>query len=212
MKGERGSGKDRKTLKDIPYYPEPEEIYDLIMQSEGWLYAWKKDFYLARDRALAALLYLGGLRISEAIRIRKSQFVKKKGYVLVRAVKLSKSRVKDKPRRVQFREVQLPLKGEREKLTMIVLDYLQLIGDQARLFPFSLEKNKYGQIVGCKRAWQIVNALLPEFTAHWLRAFCEDYLYDQWDRDLLAVADYVKIDPRTLQEYLRKRHEKYPVV
>lgn len=210
--GERGSGKDRKTLKDIPYYPEPQEIYDLIMQGEGWQYAQKKDFYLMRDRALAALLYLGGLRISEAIRIRKNQFLKKKGHVLVRAVKLSKSKVKNKPRRVQFREVQMPLKGEREKLTMLVLDYVNLLEGDARLFPFSLEKNKYGQIVGCKRAWQIVKALLPEFTAHWLRAFCEDYLYDQWDHDLLAVADCVKVDPRTLQLYLRKRHEKYPVV
>jgi hypothetical protein len=33
-----------------------------------------------------------------------------------------------------------------------------------------------------------------------------------WDRDILAVSDYVKVDARTLQEYLRKRHEKYPVV
>lgn len=36
--------------------------------------------------------------------------------------------------------------------------------------------------------------------------------YSEWDHDLLAVSDYVKVDPRTLQEYFRKRHEKYRVV
>jgi hypothetical protein len=29
------------------------------------------------------------------------------------------------------------------------------------------------------------------------------------DHDILAVADYVKVEPRTLQEYIRKRYEKY---
>lgn len=66
------------------------------------------------------------------------------------------------------------------------------------------------QTVGTKRAWQIVNALLPDYAAHWLKAFGEDYLYDVRDHDLLAVADEVKVDARTLQQYLRKRHEKYP--
>jgi hypothetical protein len=108
--------------------------------------------------------------------------------------------------------VQLPLSGSRELLSRMVLDYVSLLRDEDRLFPFSLEKNADGQIIGCKRAWQIVHALLPEFTAQWLRAFGEDFLYGEWDHDLLAVSDYVKVDPRTLQEYIRKRHEKYRVV
>lgn len=206
-----GTGKDRKTLKAIQYYPGPNEIYKLIIESEGWPYVEKREFYLARDRALAALLYLGALRISEAIRIRKSQFVEKKNHVLIRGIRLSKSRVKGKPRRIEYRDVRLPLTGEREPLTMLVLYYVRLLkGD--RLFPFSLRKDKNDQTVGCKRAWQIVKALLPQFTAHWLRAFGEDYLYSEWDHDIMALSDYVRVDPRTLQEYLRKRHEKYPVV
>jgi hypothetical protein len=108
--------------------------------------------------------------------------------------------------------VQLPLSGPREPLSRLILDYVSLLKDEDRLFPFSLEKNEKGQIAGCKRAWQIIHALLPEFTAHWLRAFGEDFLYGEWNHDLLAVSDYVKVDPRTLQEYIRKRHEKYPVV
>jgi hypothetical protein len=41
--------------------------------------------------------------------------------------------------------------------------------------------------------------------------FGEDYLYDQYDHDLLAVADAVKVDARTLQLYIRHRDKKYPV-
>ena len=211
MRTRKGGGKDRKTLKRIQYYPGPDEIYKLIIDGEGWPYVQNREYYLARDRALTALLYLGALRISEGIRIKKSMFLEKKNYILIRGVKLSKSRVRGKPRRTEFRDVRLPLSGEREPLTMLVLDYVRMLkGD--RLFPFSLRKDKNDQIVGCKRAWQIVKALLPQFTAHWLRAFGEDYLYSEWDRDILAVSDYVKVDARTLQEYLRKRHEKYPVV
>jgi Phage integrase family. len=211
MENKKSGGFNRKTLKAIQYYPSPNEIYDLLMQSEGWPYAEKKDFYLARDRALASLLYLGALRISEAIGIRKSQFIEKQDHVLIRAIKLSKSKVKGKPRRIEYRDVRLPLTGEREQLTMLILDYARLVKED-RLFPFSLAKDKNGQTVGCKRAWQVVKALLPQFTAHWLRAFGEDFLYSEWSHDILAVADYVKVDARTLQEYLRKRHEKYPAV
>lgn len=208
----KGKGKDRKTLKDIPHYPNPTEIYEQIMKGKGWSYVWKKEFYLARDRALAAILYLGCLRVSEAIRITKNQFTEKEDYILIHSIKLSKSKVKGKPRRIQYRNARLPLKGERKEFSKLVLDYVNRINEDARLFPFSLRVNKKGQMIGCKRAWQVVKALLPSGTAHWLRAYGEDYLYDAWDHDLMAVADYVKVDPRTLQEYLRKRHERYPVV
>jgi len=207
-----GSGRNRKTLKEIPYYPSPKEIYDSIMNSEGWPYKINREFFLKRDRALVSLLYLGGLRVSEALRIKKNQFVEKKNYILIRSVELSKSRVKGRPRRVRFRDVRLPLKGERALLTQLVLEYIKHLNEDDRLFPWSLRKNKYGQIIGCKRAWQVVTALLPEHTCHWLRAYCEDYLYTEWEGDLLAVSDYIKVDARTLQQYIRKRYERYPVV
>jgi integrase len=212
MNGKRYGGKGRKTLKDIKYYPSPSELYQLITENTGWHYKTKSDFYHTRDRSLVALLYLAALRVSEALRIKKSQFHERKGYIHIRSIKLSKSRVEGQPRRIQYRDARLPLKGERAPLTELIMDYVALLEKDQRLYPWSLKKNKYGQIAGCKRAWQIVKSLLPEFTCHWLRAFGEDYLYDEWDYDLLAVSDYVKVDSRTLEEYLRKRHEKYPAV
>jgi hypothetical protein len=46
-----------------------------------------------------------------------------------------------------------------------------------------------------------------------IHPYLEDFLYGEWEHDLLAVSDFVKVDPRTLpQQYLRKRHEKNQVV
>jgi hypothetical protein len=146
-------------------------------------------------------------------------FIEGKGRVTIRGVPLSKSVVKGKPRNVLYRdEIWLPLKGDREDLTVLVLNYLRLLQPDDRLFPFSLRKytsisrrtgKPFDQLVGTKRAWAIVKSVLPDFTCHWLRAFGEDYLYTNWDHDLMAVADYVKVDARTLQHYLRKSYKKY---
>jgi hypothetical protein len=32
---------------------------------------------------------------------------------------------------------------------------------------------------------------------------------DAWDHDMLAVSDYVKVNPRTLEKCIRRSHEKY---
>jgi len=217
-----GKGK-RRTLSEIKYYPRPYEIYKDLMLSPGWKYKTKPKEFLRRDRALVAILYAAELRVSEAIRLKKNQFENREDHVFVKAIRLSKR----KPGKVAYREARLPLTGERVKFTELILDYLDTLDNDQRLFPWSLKeriyilKRKYKtkdgevkpyrsvQLVGTKRAWQIVNALLPNWTQHWLRAFGEDFLYDQFDHDILAVADEVKVDARTLQLYLRRRHEKY---
>jgi len=92
----------------------------------------------------------------------------------------------------------MPLTGERAEFTRLVMEYVDVIPDDAQLFPFDTG-----------RGWQIVTSILPDHTCHWLRAYCENYLYDRWDKDLLAVADYIKVDERTLRQYIRRRDEKY---
>ena len=205
-----GTGLKRKTLKGIPYYPTPTELYNAIITSPGWPYKRGSPSLLARDRALVALLYLGGLRVTEALRIKKGQFIAEKEYILIRGIELSKTKINGVARRIRFRDVKLPLAGERAPFTTLVMDYVHMLKDgEDRLFPWKLEKDKRGQVPGGKRAWQIVTAILPEHTCHWLRAYCEDYLYSVWDKDMLAVADYIKVNPRQLQQYIRRRHERY---
>lgn len=192
-------GTKRRTLQYIEYYPRPYEIYEKIMNGRGWHYKTNRDFYLKRDRAMTALAYLLAGRISEILRLNKEQFSKQEDRVIVRGIKLSKPKTKGKPRREQFRhEAWLPLYGPRAKLIQIVLDYLEIAPD--KLF-----------ISDTSQACKCVKALI-DIPPHWLRAYGEDWLYDKWDHDLLAVADYVKVDPRTLQLYIRKGYAKYKPV
>lgn len=214
----------RKTLAQIPHYPTPKKLYQKLIKSKGWTYKTRKEFFRVRDLSLPALLYLGDLRISEALPLEKNQFTVKPSYVQVDEIKLSKR----KKGNIQYREAKLPLKGERACFTQLILDYLELLESEQRLYPWSLRKRVYQiktyttktgevkpllsvQTVGTARAWQIVNALLPDYTQHWLRAFGYNYDYDAMDHDLLAVSDKTKVDPRSLQPYLRRRYEKYPV-
>jgi integrase len=186
-----------------------------------------------RDRALVSLLYVACLRVSEALRLTKAQFRTKDengkplGYVKITQIKLSKR----KPGSIKNREARLPLTGNRVCFTKLIMDYLETLEPSERLFPWSLrirtfviKKHPYRlrdgqtkdrmsvQMVGTKRAYQIVHVMLPAWTQHWLRAFGESYLYDSWDHDLIAVADQVKVDSRTVEKYLVHRSAQYKPV
>jgi hypothetical protein len=107
---------------------------------------------------------------------------------------------------VKYRETWLPLpsgrlKTTRQRMTGIVLEHLSHINDEERLFPF-----------GRSRAWEIVHSISPDFWCHLFRALGENFLYDAWDHDMLAVSDYVKVNPRTLEKYIRRSYEKYKSV
>jgi hypothetical protein len=104
---------------------------------------------------------------------------------------------------VKFREAWLPLPSgslvtPRQGMTRIVTDYLNRLGEDEKLFPF-----------GRSRAWQIVHSMSQDFWPHLFRALGENFLYDAWDHDMLDVSDYVKVNPRTLEKYIRRSYEKY---
>ncbi len=188
----------RRTLSFISEYPTPQKLYNIIVSAKGYDYKNDKVFFQTRDRALVALTYLIAARISEILRLKKSQFNFTKAAIIVTAIKLSKSTKAGKPRKHLFRqEAFLPLFNERAPLTQLVTEYLTLLEPDQQLFPFSRQ-----------RAFQIVTGITGE-PIHWLRAYGENYLYDNWEHDLLAVADYLKIDAPTLQEYIRKSYKKY---
>lgn len=231
----------RKTLNTLGELkegiPKASTIYRDLMLSPGWPYAevrspkpndWepylRRERYIKRDRALVALLYVGCLRVSEALRLVKSQFKSEGFFVNVSGIRLSKRR----PGNIKYREARLPLTGKRACFTKLVTDYLQLLEPEERLFPWSLrvatytvknhpyplrdgtvKERKSIQMIGTKRAWHIVHAMLPSWTEHWLRAFGESFLYDEWQHDIIAVADQVKVDTRTVEKYLVHRSAQY---
>lgn len=228
--------KSRRTLERVGPTPTPQQLYDSLMSHQGWPYTENADSYLIRDRALVSILYIGELRISEALRIVLSQFEDRPETLLVHDVLLSKTR--GKPR---YRELRLPKQGERACFTQLIEAYLEKLKQKKakvdhRLFPWSLEVKKYQvgvyewkhenkttprysvKMVGTARAWQIVNALLPELTQHWLRVYGEKFLMKEFGKFLnpaetvFAVAKTVKVDPRTAIKYLGAGEEELPIV
>lgn len=197
----RTKARYRRTLYFVETPPTPKELYERLVSSSGWAYKTNMEYYLKRDRALVSVLYLMAVRVSEALRLKRSQLTIKEQEITVRKIELSKTRWRGKPRQSQFRsEAWIPLHGERGMLGQLVLDYVRELDPDTRLFSFKEH-----------RAWEIVTALIDD-TCHWLRAYGEDFLYEHMNHDILAVADYIKVDAVTLQRYVRKRYTKYPRV
>lgn len=220
----------RLTLDQLPsHIPTPKELYDELQSSQGWPYATNKEFYRTRDLALPSLLYLGALRVSEAIPLVKAQFSspiddERGKHILLTDVILAKRR----EGKIERNNLELPLEGERARFTRLIQNYLEQLKPEQRLFPWSLEKSKrpirgrHGtyknqkgetiqrysvRLAGTSRAYQIVKALLPNITEHWLRAFGEDFFYVLSGKDVIATAAHYKVDARTLAEwYLKRRH------
>ena len=88
-----------------------------------------------RNRALAALLYLGDFRIVEVLPLKKENFELMPSYVWVKDVAVGKK----KAGKVEYREAKLPLEGERRPFTELVLQYVATLEVGQRLFPWSLE-------------------------------------------------------------------------
>lgn len=197
-------GTDRRVLADIEEYPTPEKLYEKIMQYQG-NYKTNNTFYVTRDRALAAIFYIAQLRKSEAHKITNSQF-EEDPFRLV-AVKLSKSEKRNSKtgeiitRKDAYRkEILIPLTGKLGMFGKLIQDYLALLPKKdQRLFPFS---NKAG------RDNQILKEMLG-CPPHWERAYGENLLYELFDYDLIAVANYVQVDPRTLSKYIHRTPKKY---
>ena len=183
----------RRVLTDIREYPSSAELFEKIVKSPGMTYKTNIEFYKVRDRALISLTYLLALRVSEVLRLEKEQFTEKSNYVEVKAIQVSK-RKKPMFRRVGF----LPLIGDRRRFTFLIMQHLRQV-ETGKLF-------KFGRVW----AYKIVTATLG-VPVHWLRAYGEDFLYTLYKGDVLAVADYIFVDPRTITLYLRRRFEKYPI-
>jgi hypothetical protein len=199
------NGLNRRTLRFIDHYPTPEEILTKVssLQSDWDYRGEREDFLKARDRALSALLYVGAIRISEARRLIKAQFLDNPFRVI--ALKLSKAERRSKTtgkltvRKDLYRkEIRLATEGPRGELCRFIKEYLELIPDpETKLFPI---KNP--------RIYQIINNKLG-VPPHWLRAFGENELYERWDFDLIAVANYMSVDARTLVKYIHRTPKKY---
>lgn len=91
-----GVRENRRRLKDVGDYLEEDEIFDMITQGPVWPYKRNAQFYILRDRAMLALLFLTGGRIGEVLKVRKSQFNSDEDpeFVVLKGFEISKRKQK----------------------------------------------------------------------------------------------------------------------
>ncbi len=217
-------GKGRRTiLKDVIEYLSPEEILEKITRKE-WPYKRNITFYVTRDRALLALLYLTSGRINEVLRLSKGQFKEDEedpDFLVVNNFWVSKRwkggmRKKRKPifegdtitgytiieeyvppSRHPIIPIPLPRVGRLAPFTKMVEEYLGIMEDD-RLFKF-----------GSSRALQIVEHITGMW-CHWFRDQSLSYFVNTIRGTILSVArQRGKETDQTLDHYYRGGREQH---
>jgi integrase len=164
---------NKRATKDIPIFLDDKLYGNLeeIIKATAWDY--KSNFraaFLMRDRALVALLILTGVRISEALRLKRKQFRIYKDYILLVNVETLKHGLLRK-------EIVLPKQGSLAPFTAIFEAWLTEIPEkeeEAFMFPTGTVKGFHvEQPLTRYRANRIMKQTTGKFP-HWFRAVCEN--------------------------------------
>jgi integrase len=148
---------------DAQLYPDLEALTKKIV----WKYKAKiTPDLVVRDQALFSFLLLTGLRISEALQVKRKQLRIYPGRIEAANIRTAK-------RGLTRTKIILPKKGSLKGLTLIFEEWLLKIEDQdAYIFPTAAgSKFNFKKPLDRTRAYRIV-ALTGKFP-HWARAVCE---------------------------------------
>jgi len=163
-----GRGKKR-SVQDVPIFLDErffEELRETV-ESVNWGYKTNQDLYRLRDRAIVCLLILSGLRVSEAVQLKKLQFrVYKKKIILANVKTLKKGLVRHK--------IILPKRGRLAWFTQVFEDWLRFVpSDDSYVFPSGNQFGfNWGKPLSRKRVFWIVKTTTHKFP-HWFRGVCE---------------------------------------
>jgi len=161
-----GKREQRRRLKDIKRFTQPEEIYKVISEAPAWNYKRNREVYEKRDRALVALLYLLGCRVNEVLKLRKSQFDfegKYPYFVVIHDFEISKRKEKTiKAKGIPKKDFPLPLVGKLAPFTDMVVEYYNC--SEEEMFK-----------IGRQRAWAIVKHMTGKW-CHYFRSQRLSYL------------------------------------
>lgn len=183
-------GTSRRTLQDIEpivYRQIERRIYNMIYE-EHWPYKVRIPFYVARDRALMALLFLTMGRIHEVLKLTKSQFdlVSNPKFVIIQNYEVGK-RKKATIRRFGRTYIDIPI-SKKSIFMKTITDYLE-VSDE-KLFKF-----------GRYRAWQIIKHVTGLW-CHWFRAQAQSFYVNKLGNPAV-VSDMFKVKIETIMFYFR---------
>jgi integrase len=158
----------KRSVKDIPVFLDDKLFIDLESDVAKTEWNYKTQMFLqTRDKALVSLLMLTGLRISEALGLRKKQFRVYEDKVLIaNAVTLKHGLLRPK--------IILTRKGRLAPFTEIFLEWFNQLPEYAE-FVFgsgSALGISYDQHIKRARAHWIIKTTTGKFP-HWYRSVCE---------------------------------------
>lgn len=162
----------KRKVSDVPIFLDDrlwDELHTIINLS-GWNYKTNIRLFKLRDRALICLLILTGLRISEALRLRKLQFrVYDKEIVLANAQTVKRGLMRTR--------IVLPKSGSLAAFTLVFEEWLNVVPyDESYIFPkgTSLRAGSFlwDKHLSTKRAFWIIKTTTGKFP-QWFRGVCE---------------------------------------
>lgn len=160
----------KRATSDEPIFLDSRLFDDLVKRIDRITWPYKtslKNLQTTRDKALFALLILTGLRISEAIALKRKQFREYKTHIELANVHTLK-------RGLLRKRILLPRTGRLGQLTYYVQDWLDQVPEQPENYIFassSLTAFNFNTHINRHRAYQTIalSGLFP----HYARAVCE---------------------------------------
>jgi len=176
------------------------ELYELL-QSRVMPYKVEPDMLRLRDKAAISLLVETGLRVSEARKLRKGQFVfSDPNFIVIADAQTSK-------RGVAREEIPLPLKGAMSPFTSIVQEWiLKIPAKENFALPTGSGMAKTGILWNAPLSRQRIHVIVKAITGkypHYLRAMTETH-YGRIFRTNWALKDFMGLtDLRSTEPYVK---------
>lgn len=171
------------------------ELYEVITRNK-WNYKTNVEVLQKRDMALMCVLALSGLRISEALLLKKEQFTESKDFIIIKnAMTVKNSRIRE--------EIPLSKHGSAKPFTQAISNYLLLIpGFEDYVFPRASGVGiLWNQHISRQRAHRIIKSL-TNFYCHYFRGVCETK-YGKIFKNPYALKDFMGLrDIRSTEPYV----------
>jgi len=159
----------KRSVHDVPLFLD-ERLFEelrILVYRKGWDYKTDKEVYQLRDRALISILILTGLRISEALMLKRLQFRIYDNRIILVNVKTVKSGL-------IRRKITLPKEGKLAEFTGIVERWLRMVPKEEHyVFPSGCAYGpRWDTPLSRGRAFWIIKKQTGRFP-HWFRSVCE---------------------------------------
>lgn len=161
--------KKKRSVQDVPIFLDSRLFVELqtLVELKGWPYKTSREEYWLRDNALICLLLLTGLRVSEALSLRRNQFRVYEDRIILRNVHTLKGGV-------TRTRILLPKHGNLAYFTGVFQEWLGKVPSQdGYVFPpGGFHGFKWNKPLDRHRAWRIIKDKTDRFP-HWFRGVCE---------------------------------------